>query len=111
MKGNTSRWLGLLVALSLLLTLAPAALASPPYPDGPPDTEQPPVDVGLKPGVRRPKSIDQPNIKDYLRNRERQRLMEAGLLPEGAALSLADMLRGRLQCRYGRRGWRPPSRP
>jgi len=88
MKGNISRWLGLLVLLSMLLTLAPAALASPPYPEGQPDTELPPVDIGLRPAVRGTKSVDQPNIKDYLRNRERQRLMEAGLLPDVGALSL-----------------------
>ena len=78
----------LLVALSMLLVLAPAAVASPPHPDDTTDTELPLVDVGVKPVARRPKSIDQPNVKDYLRNRERQRLLEAGLLPEGGALSL-----------------------
>ena len=88
MKHSILKWLGLLMVLSMLLTLAPAALASPPYPEGS-VTVQPPEDVGVKPGARMPKSIDQPNIKDYLRNRERQRLLEAGLTAEASALGLA----------------------
>jgi len=78
----------------MVVTLVSPVMANPPFPEGekPPVTVQPPEDVGLRPyaeRVRRPvKPIDQPNIKDYLRNRERQRLLEAGQTAEASALEL-----------------------
>ena len=89
MKYTIPKWLALLVVLAMVLTLAPAALASPPYPEGYERPVQPPEDVAVKPIARMPKPVDLPNIKDYLRNRERQRLLEAGLTAEAEALGLS----------------------
>ena len=88
MMRGLHRFLGVLVILSMLLAVLPAsALANPPYPDEPavsvpaPAPDQP----ALGPAAARKaavKPLDQPNIKDYLRNRERQRQAEAGLAPQ-----------------------------
>jgi immune inhibitor A len=85
--------LGAIVTVLVVLALAAPAMASPPSPDGPVSSRaaQPPEDVTLRPyaarAVRPAKPIDQPNIKDYLRNQERQRLLEAGLTAEADALA------------------------
>lgn len=77
------------LSLFLLLSLVASAVAAPPYPEGPPSAGGPePTDVLRLPQARQPKPMDQPNIKDYLRNRERQRLLEAGQFAEAEALSL-----------------------
>ncbi len=86
--------LPVVVAVLMVLTMVTPALANPPFPEGekPPVTLQPPWDVRLKPyaarAVRPAKPIDQPNIKDYLRNRRRQELMEAGQTAEANSLGL-----------------------
>jgi len=86
--------LGLLV-LVLTLALAVPVMAYPPIIDEsvPPVTTQPPDDVGLRLGITRArravKPIDQPNVKDYWRNQERQRLLEAGQTAEASALGLS----------------------
>jgi immune inhibitor A len=82
--------LPIVAAVLAVLIMATPALANPPYPeDGKaPVTVRPPEDVAVKPAVRRAKPIDQPNIKDYLRNRQRQELMEAGKTAEAQALQL-----------------------
>jgi|GEM_PF-321371 len=82
--------LPILAAVLMVLTMATPALANPPYPeDGKaPVTVQPPEDVTRGPAVRGAKPIDQPNLKDYLRNRQRQELMEAGQTAEAKALDL-----------------------
>ncbi len=82
--------LPIVVAVLMVLTMATPALANPPYPEGEKAevTVQLQEDVGLRPTVRRAKPIDQPNIKDYLRNRKRQELLEAGQTAEANALSL-----------------------
>lgn len=76
-------------ALMLLMT-AVVAMASPPYPEGPADSPVTPL-LQDRAYDRRPaslsKSIDQPNRKDYLRIRERQRLLEAGQVAEANALA------------------------
>ncbi len=83
--------LPIVVAVLMVLTIVAPVLANPPFPEGEKAavTVQPPADVGQRPAVRRPKAIDQPNIKDYLRNRQRQELLEAGQTAEANALSLA----------------------
>ncbi|MBM4466071.1 MAG: M6 family metalloprotease domain-containing protein, partial [Chloroflexi bacterium] len=77
-------------AVIMVLAMVTPALAKPPFPEGEkaPVIVQPPEDVGLRPAVRRAKPIDQPNVKDYLRNRQRQRLLEAGQTAEAQALQL-----------------------
>jgi len=88
------RTLTIVVAVLTVLTMVTPALANPPFPDEPvpPITVQPPEDTLLTPyaarALRPVKPIDQPNIKDYLRLRERQRLLEAGLTAEANALQL-----------------------
>jgi immune inhibitor A len=79
-----------LVAVLMLLIMVTPALANPPFPEGAelPVTLRPPEDVTPRPAVRRAKPIDQPNIKDYLRNRRRQELMEASRMAEVQALDL-----------------------
>jgi immune inhibitor A len=82
----------LVVAALMVVTLVSPAMANPPFPEGPARriTIQPPEDVEpYAARARRPaKPVDQPNPKDYLRNRERQRLLEAGLTAEANALDL-----------------------
>jgi len=81
----------IVVAVLMVVTLVSPAMANPPFPDEPgaPITVQPPEDRPLSRVARPVKPIDQPNIKDYLRNRERQRLLEAGLTAEANALALS----------------------
>jgi len=80
---------GMVVAVITVLALAAPVLAHPPFPDEPvpPSAVQLPED-GLYAvrAIRPVKPIDEPNIKDYLRNQERQRLLEAGLTAEANAL-------------------------
>jgi len=90
MRKSLLTLLPIVTAVAMLLIMDSPALANPPFPDG---NERPvavpaPQDVGPRPTVRRPKPIDQPNLKDYLRNRKRQELMEAGQTAEAKALEL-----------------------
>ena len=83
----------LLMVILMMSTLTPPTMANPPYPDGPRPLASPqPSQAGVAgPHIARvrrsPKAIDQPNIKDYLRNRERQRLLESGELAQASILS------------------------
>ncbi|MGD8627099.1 MAG: hypothetical protein PVJ34_21365, partial [Anaerolineae bacterium] len=80
--------LGMIVFL--LASLVAPAWASPPYPEGPEAPLVPPEDT-LMPVIERTqdtKPIDQPNPKDYARNQQRLRLLEAGQLAEANALDL-----------------------
>ncbi|HSR30555.1 MAG TPA: M6 family metalloprotease domain-containing protein, partial [Anaerolineae bacterium] len=77
------------VAIFLLLALTGTVMASPPYPEGPERSVTiEPADQLLPSRAPGAKAIDQPNIKDYLRNEERQRLLEAGDTAGAEALSL-----------------------
>jgi len=88
----------LAIAVLMIVTLTSPVTAAPPFPDEPQPTARPQLPPQPSAGgilraypvrPRRPiKPLDQPNIKDYLRNRERQRLLEAGLTAEANALSL-----------------------
>jgi len=82
--------LAIVMALTMVLTMVAPALASPPYPEEP----EPPIrPQGVQPFDARPfrsaKRSDQPNPKDYLRNLEHQRLLEAGQTAEAEALALS----------------------
>ena len=81
--------LPIVVSVLMVLTMVTPALANPPYPEGEKAevAVQQPGDVVRGPSVRRPKPIDQPNIKDYLQNRRRQELLEAGQTARAAALA------------------------
>ena len=75
-------------ALTMALITASPAMANPPFPDG---NERPVVmsqGAGPRPAVRQLQPVDQPNPEDYLRNRRRQQLMEAGRTAEANALRL-----------------------
>ncbi len=74
--------LTIVVLLSSILTVLPVG-ANPPAPGD--EVIVKPADV--VPGTQKVKPIDQPNVKDYLRMRERQRLLEAGQTAEAAALA------------------------
>jgi len=84
--------LGALIFVALLsgsVAVLPAA-ANPPAPDDVIVPDQP-TDIHFTPGRPAPRGIkspDQPNIKDYLRNRKRQELLEAGQTAKANALSL-----------------------
>jgi immune inhibitor A len=67
--------LAVVTAVIIVLTMATPVLANPPSPDGP-ETDT----SGLG------EEIDQPSLKDYLRVRERWRLLEAGQTAEANAL-------------------------
>ena len=77
----------IVILLSSFLTL-PAG-ANPPAPDDEAIPLRPQVDITPAGIYRGPKSFDWPNPKDFLRLRERQRLLEAGLTAEAAALATA----------------------
>lgn len=76
-----------------VLAMAVPVMASPPFPE-------PEAKKGAAPAIKAPyplaarqpqplrKTIDQPNAKDYLRIRERQRLLAAGQTAEANALAL-----------------------
>jgi immune inhibitor A len=98
MKRGLQRFLGVLVILSMLLAVMPSsALANPPYPEGPavsvpapaPDQSVVGPAAARKAAV---KPLDQPNIKDLLRNRERQRLLESAQVDQGIQPAQADAL-------------------
>ncbi|HID63794.1 MAG TPA: hypothetical protein EYP49_13805, partial [Anaerolineae bacterium] len=82
--------LPIVTAVAMALIAATPALANPPFPEGNerPVAVRPPQRAAPRPAVRQPKPIDQPNPKDYLRNRRRQELMEAGRTAEARALDL-----------------------
>jgi immune inhibitor A len=80
------------IAVLMLLILAIPALANPPAPGG----NQPPTTIhyeGDKPyaarEVRPAKATDRPNPEDYLRNQQRQRLLEAGETSLASSLALS----------------------
>jgi immune inhibitor A len=82
------RILAIGLVVFLLASLVTPVLASPPYPEGPdqPLPAQPPeVIPPLRP--ERAKPIDQPNVKEYQKLEERQRLLEAGLTAQADALA------------------------
>ncbi len=83
-------WLVMAIVLAFTLTLAFAVSvgANPPSP-GDRTAQSNPVDLGIKAPTSRTKPIDQPNLKDFLRNRERMRLVEAGKATEAADYKLA----------------------
>jgi immune inhibitor A len=86
MKRNL--WIIVAVGLALTLTLLAAlsVAANPPAPGDP--TFQGPLPENLNTKHPVPaKPIDQPNPKDLLRNRERQRLLEAGQTAQAASLA------------------------
>ena len=114
--------IALLVCMLLSLTVA----ASPPAPGDRPSA-QPPVDIQVGKPSATQKPIDQPNIKDYQRNQERMRLLEAGKTAEAAALAQTgtdrilvilvefagtDMVTWTQACRNGTRSAGPiPTKP
>ena len=87
---NRKSRLMLIVSIALLLStlLSLTAAANPAAPGndfiGP---QRPDAQVG-KPAAGAIKPIDQPNLKDYQRNQERMRLLEAGQTAEASALAL-----------------------
>ena len=83
--------LAILMAAVMVLAMAAPALASPPYPEAEADIDLKPGEE-IRPFSARPfqsfgKSLDQPNMQDYLRIRERQQLLAAGRTAEADALA------------------------
>ena len=88
MKRKLSLTLAVGLALMATLLFVFSASANPPAPgdkvySGPVK----PVD-GVAPGKTTAKPIDQPNLKDYWRNQQRQRMLEAGQVAEANSLAL-----------------------
>ena len=94
MKTSVRKTIFMIIILSLLLSaLAPlAALAQQDEGAGDLQTGDS-ISQRTPPGRDKAKPIDQPNIKDYLRNQERLRLFESGMSAQADSLSLkADAL-------------------
>ncbi len=94
MMRSWNRFLGVLVILSMTLAMLPAAaLANPPYPGDPVVTVPEPAPERLAKGpaaaIKAVKPLDQPNLLDYKRLRERQRLLETA---QGGQSAQADAL-------------------
>jgi immune inhibitor A len=83
--------LAIAMAAAMVLAMVTPVLANPPYPEGETVNSVQPGDVVMPLAARSSgsfgKTIDQPNIKDYLRIRERQRLLKAGQTAEANALA------------------------
>ncbi len=90
MRKRLSIFLPIVVAVLMVLTMATPALATPPFPDGEEAavTLQQLGEADQGPAARRAKPKDQPNMKDYLRARQRQELLAAGKTAEANALQL-----------------------
>ena len=87
MRGKLSLTLAISLALLASLLFAFSAAATPPAPDVRSDAFVGPVDL-TAPQATRAKPIDQPNYRDFVRNQERMRLLEAGQVAEADALAL-----------------------
>ncbi len=91
MLARFNRLLGVFTIVGLILAMAPgAALANPPYPGDPiAPVVRPGPDKTLPARIVTPKGIDQPNLKDYLLNRQRQALLESGQTTQAKAMALS----------------------
>ncbi len=88
----TKKVINALVMVTLLASFVAVipVSAQPPAPDEEvlPEPSIQPYDKIISAPPRKAKPLDQPNINDYLRNRQRQRLLEAGQLAEASSLAL-----------------------
>ncbi len=87
MKRKLSLTLAISIALLASLLMVMTVAANPPAPDDHASIGQPTDILATRIQRSASKTIDQPNAKDYLRLRERQRLLEAGQTAEAAALA------------------------
>ena len=90
----TKKICAILMTVVIVLAMVVPVMASPPFPEPEAEAGAIPAKVtGYPLAARRPlsfnKTIDQPNAKDYLRIRERQRLLKAGQTAEANALALS----------------------
>ena len=78
------------IALLLLLSLVVPVMAAPPSPDQSPAVPRLNIEDRLPSRRGEGKPKDLPNMQDYRRNRERQRLLEEGKTAEAEALALTS---------------------